>query len=151
MDRRRGGRCSSSHTQSSPFRGLPALSSLHFLSLFSLHFCSVYSKPWVVPRVAAAGAVSFHGFALRAVHPQLPCASTARSRKSQSYEPLLLENEREAVADLLQFLESAHLPFTYLETSIHLFSRPNHNQLLSRSTAQRSDDTLLLGQRGSTT
>ena len=29
-----------------------------------------------------------------------------RSRKSQSYEPLLLENEREAVADLLQYLES---------------------------------------------
>ena len=27
-------------------------------------------------------------------------------RRSQSYEPLLLENEREAVADLLQYLES---------------------------------------------
>lgn len=30
------------------------------------------------------------------------------SRKAQAYEPLLLENEREAVADLLQFLESAY-------------------------------------------
>lgn len=29
-----------------------------------------------------------------------------RSRRS-AYEPLLLENEREAVADLLQYLESA--------------------------------------------
>ena len=29
-----------------------------------------------------------------------------KSRKSQAYEPLLLENEREAVADLLQYLES---------------------------------------------
>lgn len=28
------------------------------------------------------------------------------SRRSQAYEPLLLENEREAVADLLQYLES---------------------------------------------
>ena len=32
---------------------------------------------------------------------------TVKSRKSQGYEPLLLENEREAVADLLQYLESA--------------------------------------------
>ena len=30
---------------------------------------------------------------------------------SQSYEPLLLENEREAVADLLQFLESTRDPY----------------------------------------
>jgi len=29
-----------------------------------------------------------------------------QGRRSQSYEPLLLENEREAVADLLQYLES---------------------------------------------
>ncbi|KIP03259.1 hypothetical protein PHLGIDRAFT_95029 [Phlebiopsis gigantea 11061_1 CR5-6] len=34
------------------------------------------------------------------------CDSCFRSRKSQSYEPLLLENEREAVADLLQYLEN---------------------------------------------
>lgn len=33
---------------------------------------------------------------------------SVRSRNSQSYEPLLLENEREAVADLLQYLESAY-------------------------------------------
>lgn len=31
------------------------------------------------------------------------------SRKSQAYEPLLLENEREAVADLLQYLESEYI------------------------------------------
>ncbi|OAX44830.1 ARM repeat-containing protein [Rhizopogon vinicolor AM-OR11-026] len=34
------------------------------------------------------------------------CESCFRSRKSQQYEPLLLENEREAVADLLQYLEN---------------------------------------------
>ncbi|KAI0090035.1 armadillo-type protein [Irpex rosettiformis] len=34
------------------------------------------------------------------------CESCFSSRKAQSYEPLLLENEREAVADLLQFLEN---------------------------------------------
>ncbi|KZT06223.1 vacuolar protein 8 [Laetiporus sulphureus 93-53] len=34
------------------------------------------------------------------------CESCFHSRKSQSYEPLLLENEREAVADLLQYLEN---------------------------------------------
>lgn len=35
------------------------------------------------------------------------CPLPVNRRRSQSYEPLLLENEREAVADLLQFLESA--------------------------------------------
>jgi hypothetical protein len=34
-----------------------------------------------------------------------------QGRRSQSYEPLLLENEREAVADLLQYLESEILLF----------------------------------------
>jgi len=34
------------------------------------------------------------------------CRDIVQSRKSQSYEPLLLENEREAVADLLQYLEN---------------------------------------------
>ncbi|PVG04673.1 putative VAC8-vacuolar membrane protein required for the cytoplasm-to-vacuole targeting [Serendipita vermifera] len=34
------------------------------------------------------------------------CSSCLKSRKSQAYEPLLLENEREAVADLLQYLEN---------------------------------------------
>ncbi|KAL4068246.1 armadillo-type protein [Scleroderma yunnanense] len=34
------------------------------------------------------------------------CDSCFRSRRSQQYEPLLLENEREAVADLLQYLEN---------------------------------------------
>ena len=40
-------------------------------------------------------------------HPNIPFAGSVQSRNSQSYEPLLLENEREAVADLLQYLESA--------------------------------------------
>ena len=46
----------------------------------------------------------------RVNHSPSPAVS---SKRSQSYEPLLLENEREAVADLLQYLESAcyaHLP-----------------------------------------
>ncbi|KIJ45103.1 hypothetical protein M422DRAFT_75167 [Sphaerobolus stellatus SS14] len=34
------------------------------------------------------------------------CCSCFGSRRSHSYEPLLLENEREAVADLLQYLEN---------------------------------------------
>ncbi|KAF7367323.1 hypothetical protein MSAN_00794400 [Mycena sanguinolenta] len=34
------------------------------------------------------------------------CESCFNSRRSQTYEPLLLENEREAVADLLQYLEN---------------------------------------------
>ena len=38
-----------------------------------------------------------------------PICVPVQSRNSQSYEPLLLENEREAVADLLQYLESASL------------------------------------------
>ena len=36
-----------------------------------------------------------------------------RSRRSQQYEPLLLENEREAVADLLQYLESQSKRFFF--------------------------------------
>ncbi|TFK36777.1 armadillo-type protein [Crucibulum laeve] len=34
------------------------------------------------------------------------CENCFQGRRSQSYEPLLLENEREAVADLLQYLEN---------------------------------------------
>ena len=40
-------------------------------------------------------------------------------RRSQSYEPLLLENEREAVADLLQYLESERF-FWSFKASISL-------------------------------
>lgn len=39
-------------------------------------------------------------------HAELISISPVRSHNPQSYEPLLLENEREAVADLLQYLES---------------------------------------------
>lgn len=34
--------------------------------------------------------------------------TSVHSEKSQTYEPLLLENERDAVAELLQFLESKY-------------------------------------------
>jgi hypothetical protein len=53
-----------------------------------------------------------------AVSPLLPpkiatahihTAFAVQGRRSQSYEPLLLETEREAVADLLQYLESTLL------------------------------------------
>jgi vacuolar protein 8 len=46
---------------------------------------------------------------------------SVRSRKTQAYEPLLLENEREAVADLLQYLESA--PF-----SLVFYSSPHYRE-----------------------
>ena len=36
-----------------------------------------------------------------------------QGRRLQSFEPLLLENEREAVADLLQYLESEILLFYF--------------------------------------
>lgn len=34
------------------------------------------------------------------------CSTCCGQRRKNNYEPLLLENEREAVADLLQYLES---------------------------------------------
>jgi hypothetical protein len=58
-----------------------------------------------------------------------------RSRRSQQYEPLLLENEREAVADLLQYLESMYSIYT-MPTSTHM-SRPHNHQLFPRLTAHR--------------
>lgn len=36
-------------------------------------------------------------------------STIVQGRRTQAYEPLLLENEREAVADLLQYLESTVL------------------------------------------
>lgn len=44
--------------------------------------------------------VQYHRFA------SLTTVFIVQGRRSQAYEPLLLENEREAVADLLQYLES---------------------------------------------
>lgn len=56
-----------------------------------------------------------------------------QGRRSQSYEPLLLENEREAVADLLQYLESSTYFFLEPLRSLTLvIYRPNHHQLLHR-------------------
>ncbi len=67
-----------------------------------------------------------------------------QSRNSQSYEPLLLENEREAVADLLQYLESAYSFLTgYPITSLIPFKRPDDNQLFHRLSTLRADHTLL--------
>lgn len=60
------------------------------------------------------------------------CSTCCGQRRKNNYEPLLLENEREAVADLLQYLES--------ECDLRLFelllvfgtdtARPEHDQLL---------------------
>ena len=50
---------------------------------------------------------------------------SVRSRDSQSDKPLLLEDEREAVADLLQYLESAYLFALSHLTSLSLLTYPN--------------------------
>jgi vacuolar protein 8 len=51
-----------------------------------------------------------------------------RGRRSQSYEPLLLENEREAVADLLQYLESMELELVrFLSKLTQLIDRTSTN------------------------
>ena len=50
-----------------------------------------------------------------AVCPRPPAQLTSGgTRRKNPYEPLLLENEREAVADLLQYLESRSTPQTQL-------------------------------------
>ena len=50
-----------------------------------------------------------------AVCPLPPAQLTSGgTRRKNPYEPLLLENEREAVADLLQYLESRSTPQTQL-------------------------------------
>ena len=69
---------------------------------------------------------------------------SVQTRNSQSYEPLLLENEREAVADLLQYLESACILSTErLITDLISFKRPDDNQLFRRGTTLCLDHTLL--------
>ena len=70
-----------------------------------------------------------------------------RSRKSQQYEPLLLENEREAVADLLQFLESTspiHPVMTFPliitdRTTTNFFEGPPLNALTTLSFSDNVD------------
>lgn len=65
---------------------------------------------WAPSPVVANHAVSLYRFTTVPPTPsELIAVIPVRSRKSQSYEPLLLENEREAVADLLQYLESESL------------------------------------------
>ncbi|KAF7437213.1 Vacuolar protein 8 [Pleurotus ostreatus] len=59
------------------------------------------------------------------------CESCFHSRKSQSYEPLLLENEREAVADLLQFLEN--------RTTTNFFEGPPLDALTTLSFSDNVD------------
>ena len=78
-----------------------------------------------------------------------PCFPfSVRSNKSQSYEPLLLENEREAVADLLQFLESTRDPCPeYRSLMLTVNSRSHEHQLLLGPPADRVDNTLVFRQR----
>ena len=67
-----------------------------------------------------------------------------RSNKSQSYEPLLLENEREAVADLLQFLESTQVSSPKCRFDMLTVDLRSHEyQLLLGSTTDRVDNTLV--------
>jgi hypothetical protein len=88
--------------------------------------------------------------AVRASHqihilvPNILLSFSVQSRNSQSYEPLLLENEREAVADLLQYLESVcFLPPGRLITCLIHSKRPDDNQLFRRLSALRADHTLV--------
>lgn len=63
-------------------------------------------------------------------------------RRKNSYEPLLLENEREAVADLLQYLESESDPLhSIIIIVLHLTLGPftlsfNYGQYLTTQTEQ---------------
>ena len=79
-----------------------------------------------------------------------PFPFPVRSSKSQSYEPLLLENEREAVADLLQFLESMQdpcpeyclsrcSPLTPDRTNTNFFSGPPLTALTTLSFSDNVD------------
>lgn len=67
------------------------------------------------------------------------CSTCCGQRRKNNYEPLLLENEREAVADLLQYLESehGHQPMTDPY-------RPEHDKLLSRLASCGSHHSVLL-------
>jgi hypothetical protein len=69
-------------------------------------------------------------------------------RRSQSYEPLLLENEREAVADLLQYLESMEFELVVWIQSTNTVYRPDVNQLLHRISFSSTDNPLVFGQCG---
>ena len=63
---------------------------------------------------------------------------TGGPRRKHAYEPLLLENEREAVADLLQYLEST---FTTSSTTEKLsFIRQDNYKLLHGFAARRAHD-----------
>lgn len=75
-------------------------------AIFSfLFFRHIELKKWVISRAAAIHVVSSPVLALFGSSSH---QSIVQGRRSQQYEPLLLENEREAVADLLQYLESAY-------------------------------------------
>lgn len=95
-------------------------------------------SPWVLSPAAAILVVSARCHPLKQLlvltlgRPRR--RSAVHSRRSQSYEPLLLENEREAVADLLQFLEStlpspAHsLVFRSLTLRFYVMFPPSDRQ-----------------------
>ncbi|KAF8525220.1 armadillo-type protein [Hysterangium stoloniferum] len=59
------------------------------------------------------------------------CCNCFGSRRSHAYEPLLLENEREAVADLLQFLEN--------RTTTNFFAGPPLSALTTLSFSDNVD------------
>ena len=69
------------------------------------------------------------------------------SARKQSYEPLLLENEREAVSELLHHLESEskfRLPTPTSSASlIYVRCRPNDHQLLYRISPRFLDHPVL--------
>lgn len=92
----------SSHTPSAhpwcPFSSLPKLLYLYL---------EAHLTPWVTSSAAAIHAVGHRALCERgSTIYSLDFLLPVYSRRSQAYEPLLLENEREAVADLLQYLES---------------------------------------------
>lgn len=64
-------------------------------------------------------------------------------RRKNAYEPLLLENEREAVADLLQYLESELISSGSLADS-----RPLDNKLFHWLAVSSAHHSLLFRQRG---
>lgn len=56
------------------------------------------------------------------------CSTCCGQRRKNNYEPLLLENEREAVADLLQYLESACVVLlSRNSTDLTLTQRPDRS------------------------
>lgn len=77
------------------------------------------------------------------------CSVCCGQRRKNNYEPLLLENEREAVADLLQYLESEYNNIARLLAAFELMSRSQYDQLFHGLAACGTYNALLLRQRRS--